>query len=266
MAQTRQPKKFMDNNLNAGSVPECIQKLDVVQRRLISQIQCLMTIIILPGGQYTEKGLVIHFPLDIESYIRSIHNVQNEKQLIITHTNRRTHLESIPVEKVINFDDVKKAISWLKEHNLLYYNFPDFTPCTHTCNSNDCNEGEEQTNNVQVDVMNVLQQGEECATVPIDYSVPDVEIDTLLGRTPKLEIPVKFNKPAWLSQLPHGEELAFPWLFPYGKRGLYESRPVKLTNLEYLQHRLYNKDVRWRKKYYIFDVCSKSYGTVQINK
>lgn len=90
VAQTRQPKKFMDNNLNAGSVPECIQKLDVVQRRLISQIQCFMTIIILPGGQYAEKGLAIHFPLDIESYIRSIQNVQNEKQLIITHTNIHT--------------------------------------------------------------------------------------------------------------------------------------------------------------------------------
>jgi len=246
LSQNKQPNKYIDNNLDAGIVPECLRSLDIIQRRLISQIQSFMTIIILPGGQYAEKGLTIHFPLDMESYFHSLQKFQKQNILIVTHNRacRQPQVENIPVEKVVNFDDVRSAISWLKENNILYFNFPDLH--TNVLNS-DHREDQEKYEDIENDIMNTIHSGMESATVLIEYSVPDVDIDSFLSPVEKWEIPVQFDKPTWLSQMPHGEELAFPWLFPYGNGGIYESRSIKLSVLEYFQHRLYNKDDRWRK-------------------
>ena len=49
--QNKTPLKYLDSNLDAGCIPDCLQNLDRIQRRLVSQIQSYMTIIILPGGQ-----------------------------------------------------------------------------------------------------------------------------------------------------------------------------------------------------------------------
>ncbi|CAG2240197.1 unnamed protein product [Mytilus edulis] len=125
LTQSKQPNKYIDNNLSAGLVPECLQSLDIIQRRLISQIQSFMTIIILPGGQYAEKGLAIHFPLDMESYFKSLQTFQNENVLLVAYSNKRPQLESIPVAKVVDNESVRTAILWLKENNILCYGFPD---------------------------------------------------------------------------------------------------------------------------------------------
>ena len=42
--------------------------MNTAEKRMIAQIQSFMTILILPGGQYAEKGLAIHFPLDLDTY------------------------------------------------------------------------------------------------------------------------------------------------------------------------------------------------------
>ena len=241
LIQNKSPLKYIDNNLDAGCVPECMQNLDIVQRRLISQIQSYMTIIILPGGQYAEKGLTIHFPLDLECYFKSLKRLQDQSMIIVTHTKGQPQLKSIPVQKIVNFENVCTAISWLKSNNILYYNFPDFDVCSQNFNENDVEKN--TTLDLHNDVKKFIEACDECATVPVNYSVPNVEIDQLL----KLEIPVQFGKPTWLSEMPHGEEMAFPWLFPYGRSGMYDKRSNKLTNLEYYQYRLYNKDARWRK-------------------
>ncbi|CAC5392138.1 WWP2 [Mytilus coruscus] len=131
LTQSKQPNKYIDNNLSADLVPECLQSLDIIQRRLISQIQSFMTIIILPGGQYAEKGLAIHFPLDMESYFKSLQTFQNENVLLVAYSNKRPQLESIPVAKVVNYESVRTVILWLKENNILYCGFPDLH--TSTC-------------------------------------------------------------------------------------------------------------------------------------
>jgi hypothetical protein len=42
-----------------------------------------MTIVILPGGQYVEKGLILNLPNDIESVISQL--PQNVENVLLTH-------------------------------------------------------------------------------------------------------------------------------------------------------------------------------------
>ncbi|CAC5381642.1 unnamed protein product [Mytilus coruscus] len=152
--------------------------------------------------------------------------------------------KNIPVAKVVNFESVRTAILWLKENNILYCGFPDLHTCLGDIIENQANS---EDTHIQNEVQKLIKIGHKSATVPVDYTLPDIEIDSLLRDRQQFQIPVQFNKPTWLSQVPHGEELAFPWLFPEGKGGIYDSRSTKVSVLEYFQYRLYNKDARWRK-------------------
>lgn len=49
------------------------------------------------------------------------------------------------------------------------------------------------------------------------------------------------------------EELAFPWLFPYGVNGFKTNRKPTISVLQYFQNQLLGKENRWRKNAtYIF--------------
>lgn len=41
------------------------------------------------------------------------------------------------------------------------------------------------------------------------------------------------------------EEMAFPWLFPWGGNGFLAKRKTKITDLAYFQSRLVNSDTRF---------------------
>ena len=50
-----------------------------------------------------------------------------------------------------------------------------------------------------------------------------------------------------LHDVPHGEELAFPWLFPRGVNGLSADRVQSVMSvLKYFNQRLYNVDACWQ--------------------
>lgn len=53
------------NNLVNGRVPTELRKLSLLEKRMISLIQVFLSIHILPGGQYGEKGLVLNLPMNV---------------------------------------------------------------------------------------------------------------------------------------------------------------------------------------------------------
>lgn len=63
----------------------------------------------------------------------------------------------------------------------------------------------------------------------------------------ELNIPRNYNNPVRILEVDHGEELAFPWLFPFGINGFKQERPIHLTPKMYFKGRLYHKDSRFRK-------------------
>ena len=60
-----------------------------------------------------------------------------------------------------------------------------------------------------------------------------------------VDLPVQYDHATWIADVPHGEELAFPWLFPRGVTGLFADRSKRLSVLKYFDHRLYNVDACW---------------------
>ena len=59
---------------------------------------------------------------------------------------------------------------------------------------------------------------------------------------------MQYDHATWIADVPHGEELPFPWLFPRGVNGLSADRSKRLSVLKYFNQRLYDVDARWRKK------------------
>ncbi len=51
------------NNLDPGDIPPELKHLNVMEKHLISKIHLYLTTVILPGGQFGEKGQSIHFPI-----------------------------------------------------------------------------------------------------------------------------------------------------------------------------------------------------------
>lgn len=229
------------NMLDAGEMPACLKNLDVSEKRMISQIQSFMTLLLLPGGQYAEKGLAIHFPLDLNKYQNELLNCQGENFLVVSYGSDSVRMNTIPCRKLVNFHLVKEALKWLRKNNDLYSNFPDIpqSRIELLC--------EDDSQNFVHSVKNTLSCVPQCSVIPIDYVLPDVDISSILGSPKCFHLPTQFNQPLWIGNVPHGEELAFPTLFPYGKSGLNECRVLPLSTLQYFQSRIYNKDERWRK-------------------
>ena len=56
---------------------------------MIAQIQSCMTILVLPGGQFAEKGLAIHFPLDVYKYCDQLFTVMDAQFLTLSYGQER---------------------------------------------------------------------------------------------------------------------------------------------------------------------------------
>ena len=57
------------NCLCVDSIPDELDRLNSLEKKLLAQIQVCMTIVLLPGGQYAEKGLIVDLPQDLESFV-----------------------------------------------------------------------------------------------------------------------------------------------------------------------------------------------------
>ena len=68
---------------------------------------------------------------------------------------------------------------------------------------------------------------------------------------------MQYDHATWIADVPHGEELAFPWLFPRGVNCLFADRSKRLSVLKYFYQRLYNVDACWRKNItYLMFACN----------
>lgn len=196
------PISAFGHMLHPGNIPKCLQGLTIMEKRLISKIQVFMTIIILPGGQYAEKGLAIDFPVNI-TRVNSIFPIQYSDCNLFT-ISKGDHQEPKPTH-FVRRSKVLDALIWLKENNLLYENT--------TLVNEDSLEGPEQ---VLTD--DVLDDIEEVSMVPTDFCDPDIPLQSLInGNEPRIKLPRCDTEPVFAYDLDGGEESAFPHLFPYGK-------------------------------------------------
>lgn len=100
--------------------PDELINLSTLEKRLIALVQIFMTLVVLPGGQYAEKGLVLNLPSDVQ-------NVANQLPVRFAHSDM-VGVKFID-DKHVPDDDIKylasplkvfQALKWLKKHNILY--------------------------------------------------------------------------------------------------------------------------------------------------
>lgn len=168
--------------------------------------------------------------------------------IIVEQKNSEHNFEAVTLQSIANMKLVAEALKWLKLYNHHYHEYPDLSEID-TLEENVTDEI-----SCLKEIINVLP---ESATVKSDYTAPDINLNDV-ARNNVLKLPIEYDKPVWLNDIPHGEELAFPWLFPDGLNGIYNNRDTPLTTLKYFQSRLYNQDSRWRKEN-LSNVCSKSF-------
>ena len=224
-------------NMEAGMVPDCIQCLSTTEKRLISQIQSYLTILVLPGGQFAEKGMAIHFPLNLTNYCEQLNQLWSENVVLVTQESNSTSVQIVDTKTVARMQPVRKALEWLKMHNTLYKDFSL---------SNEPISMHKEFSLAGLNFNSIYDNLPQCSITSLDYTLPSADVASAMTMK-KISLPVKFNEPKWIHDIEHGEELCFPWLFPYGQNGMAARRDPSLTLLQYYHQRLYNQDSRWRK-------------------
>ena len=89
----------------------------------------------------------------------------------------------------------------------------------------------------------------ESCVIPRNYVDPDIPVEQLLQQqntAPQIPFPHIASPPVNKFQQEQLEEHAFLVLYPKGRFGLGHDRSKHLTDLKYMQSRLFNKYPRWR--------------------
>jgi hypothetical protein len=126
--------------------------------------------------------------------------------------------KKLPFRKNILYE----AFHWLLDNNHLYRDvsiYSNETDMLPSCSPESC------------DI-------QEYGIIPTNYTLHDA---------PNNNVQMNIEStPLNLLKVNNFEELAFPWLFPYGKNGFSSLRKKKLTLNQYYKSRIYNIDPRWR--------------------
>ncbi len=240
LTKSRMPSiSSIGNNLHVPDVPKHLSALNKIEKRLLCQIQVFMLMIILPGGQFAEKGLVLNLPVDVTDIANQVESIGNNTHMCAVNFEA-SKLTSVKTKHFVRPSYLQKAFKWLQENNHLYTRTTDTlnskpSETDNTCRR--CHVDQEQCDSI-----------EENSLIPIDYTVPHVP-DTL---NPSHDLPVinvarSAEAPVNIYDIEYGEEKAFPWLFPTGVggfRGTYH--PQKISPSIYFRYRFYNRNAQWR--------------------
>lgn len=224
--------------------PDELINLSTLEKRPIALVKIFMTLVVLPGGQYAEKGLVLNLPSDI-------HDVANQLPVKSVHSDivgvkfiDDKHVLDDDIKYFASYLKVFQALKWLKRHNILYRDVDiDMEEMMH-----DNLFGSSHND----DIFDV----DSSTLTPMNSFVPNVNIQDFISKG-YIDISRIEQKPVNIYGLKTGEEMTFPWLFPHGENGYNYPRQTPIPRAMYFRQRLYHKIGIFRKKYDIFtSFCS----------
>ena len=73
------------NSLEVNQIPNELSDLNTLEKKLLSKIQTFFTMIILPGGQYAEKGMVLNLPRNVSVTVESVSSLPDLNQMCVVH-------------------------------------------------------------------------------------------------------------------------------------------------------------------------------------
>ena len=238
------------NALGIDYIPNEISSLSSLEKKLLARIQVCMTVILLPGGQYAEKGLIVDMPRDVESFVEEITGIDNmclvQFEFDSTIGSRGCFLTD-PFKVVRGF-------VWLKANNRLYANTRIADLNLNSCNSDDSTICSTDFPVIR-DTVSCL---EHVTFAPVEYcsntetggqsSLRNTNLgSSVSSQASPLLIPLNDATPVSIYEMPFGEEKAFPWLFPSGKFGFTYPRRKSIQPSLYFRYRLNNRHGYWRR-------------------
>lgn len=132
-------------------------------------------------------------------------------------------------------EKIKDALVWLKDNNPLYSDIE-----LNIADRDELVDPESSSVRQQMNIFNSSSSVEECAFISVNPSS-----NCVVGQLPsgnRIDIAPNENSPVNILNIANGEEMAFPWLFPYGTNGFNVEREMKLSPSMYFRSRLYNAD------------------------
>ena len=220
---------FHHNKLNPGIIPKEFYNLHKLEKKMLAKIQTFFTMVILPGGQYAERGLVLNLPVNVDVVSEELHKLNVDDNVCIVHFEK-TKPTTNQLQHHIRSHLVKNALEWLQKNNHLYnkIHMRPLLPNSQETRFEDYDD---------------IEDLEEAALIENDYCSPSQSAANI----PIINIPKSDQKPVAIYDVEHGEEKAFPWLFPLGNNGFLEVRDVKIAPSMYFKSRLYHYSANWRK-------------------
>ena len=217
------------NNMDPGEIPNEIKELKKIERRFVALIHVFMTVFLLPQNQQLgTKGIAINIPASPGDFMNSV----GLSPGVFISFESRTGTDH-DLSHLISTERIYKALAWLKIKNRLYHGIklPE-------CSSRNQNTHDYTTHDI-----------DECIAVDIDDHLPATNEENMSAMNFRhIRLPRVNASIVNAYDIPNGEEMCFPWLFPYGKSGYTDLREKdSMFASMYPKARFMGKDDRFRK-------------------
>ena len=194
-----------NNNMDPGTIPNEIKELKKIERRFIALIHVFMTVFLLPQNQQLgTKGIAINIPASPSDLINS---VGPSPGVFISFESRSGTDHDL--SHLISLERIYRALLWLKHNNELYagIDLPEYSSSNQ--NSNECS----------------VPDIEECIAIDVDEHIPATQDANISAMNYQhIRLPRVNGNIVNAYEMTSGEEMCFPWLFPYGKGGYTDVR------------------------------------------
>jgi len=112
----------VNNDLHIDVIPEELCCLNTIEKRLIALVEVFMTILILSGGHFAEKGLVLNLPSNVQSIANQLPPNVSDFNTVVVNYMHKCHTTSDHYKYYASPAKLKSALEWLTIHNPLYAN------------------------------------------------------------------------------------------------------------------------------------------------
>jgi hypothetical protein len=224
----------LENNMDPGEIPPELKVLTKIEKRFTALIHVFMTVFFLPRKeQMGTRGMAINIPAQPHDLL---HGAGTSPAVFVSFESREgTDYDFSHFVSVLR---IAKALKWLKENNGLYSGVEIPESCLAM---------------VEQDVANGLSSEdrgdiEESLAIGVDEHIPVHENVRISERLKRIRLPRVEGNIVNAYQMTGGEEMCFPWLFPFGKAG-YSDERVRDSRFDqlYPKARFLGEDDRFRK-------------------
>ena len=118
----RMPDQAWANGLQLHDIPQDLQNILPLERRIISPQIPFITLLVMRwyGGHYKVNGSPVNVPATLDQIIKILPHIPSELQLHPVKLKCKLEYKSHYMYDMICRDHVFSAITWLKEHNSHY--------------------------------------------------------------------------------------------------------------------------------------------------